>query len=72
MHPPGLRADLRRGLLALFAFGSGGFLALVAHDNKKKDLMEWASFNRGTLLRHQLCATGTTIAPFASFPLRLL
>ena len=35
-------------------------IALVAHDNKKKDLMEWASFNRGTLLRHQLCATGTT------------
>ncbi|MEZ7912113.1 MAG: methylglyoxal synthase [Propionivibrio sp.] len=35
-------------------------IALVAHDNKKKDLMEWARFNRGTLLRHQLCATGTT------------
>ena len=35
-------------------------VALVAHDNKKKDLMEWAEFNRGTLARHDLCATGTT------------
>lgn len=35
-------------------------IALVAHDNKKKDLMEWAKFNRGSLLEHDLCATGTT------------
>ena len=35
-------------------------IALVAHDNKKKDLMEWAKFNRGLLLKHELCATGTT------------
>lgn len=35
-------------------------IALVAHDNKKKDLMEWARFNRGTLRQHDLCATGTT------------
>ena len=35
-------------------------IALVAHDNKKKDLMEWARFNRGSLLAHDLCATGTT------------
>lgn len=35
-------------------------IALVAHDHKKKDLMEWARFNRGLLLRHELCATGTT------------
>ena len=35
-------------------------VALVAHDNKKQDLLEWARFNRGTLGRHQLCATGTT------------
>ena len=35
-------------------------IALVAHDNKKKDLMEWARFNRGTLTQHTLCATGTT------------
>ncbi len=35
-------------------------IALVAHDNKKKDLIEWALFNRAVLARHDLCATGTT------------
>jgi methylglyoxal synthase len=35
-------------------------IALVAHDNKKKDLLEWAMYNRGSLQRHELCATGTT------------
>ena len=35
-------------------------IALVAHDNKKLDLLEWAKFNRGTLARHNLFATGTT------------
>ena len=35
-------------------------IALVAHDHKKKDLMEWAEFNRGSLIQHELCATGTT------------
>ena len=35
-------------------------IALVAHDNKKGDLLEWAHFNRGTLSRHFLFATGTT------------
>jgi methylglyoxal synthase len=35
-------------------------VALVAHDNKKSDLLEWARFNRDTLADHQLFATGTT------------
>ncbi|TMM09761.1 MAG: methylglyoxal synthase [Actinobacteria bacterium] len=35
-------------------------IALIAHDNCKKDLLEWAKFNRGTLERHELYATGTT------------
>jgi methylglyoxal synthase len=35
-------------------------IALVAHDNKKTDLMEWAHFNHDTLSRHILFATGTT------------
>ncbi len=35
-------------------------IALVAHDNKKKDLLDWARFNRGTLQRNRLFATGTT------------
>lgn len=35
-------------------------IALVAHDNKKPDLLEWARFNRETLAAHHLVATGTT------------
>ena len=35
-------------------------IALVAHDNKKKDLLEWARFNRETLSHHHLFGTGTT------------
>ncbi len=35
-------------------------IALVAHDNMKQDLVEWAEFNYHTLLRHSLVCTGTT------------
>lgn len=35
-------------------------IALIAHDNRKADLLAWARFNRGTLAEHQLLATGTT------------
>jgi len=35
-------------------------IALVAHDNKKSDLLEWALFNRDLLLQHELYATETT------------
>ena len=35
-------------------------IALVAHDGKKTDLLEWAAFNQGTLERHALYATSTT------------
>jgi methylglyoxal synthase len=35
-------------------------IALISHDNKKQDMMEWAKYNIGTLEKHQLYATGTT------------
>lgn len=35
-------------------------IALIAHDNRKDDLCDWARFNRGTLAKHQLFGTGTT------------
>jgi methylglyoxal synthase len=35
-------------------------IALVAHDNKKRNLVEWAKFNRDLLAHHQIFATGTT------------
>ena len=35
-------------------------IALVAHDNKKKDLIEWANHNALVLAKHELIATGTT------------
>jgi len=35
-------------------------IALVAHDHKKRDLLEWAHFNREALADHIIVATGTT------------
>lgn len=55
-------------------------IALIAHDNRKHDLLDWARCNRGMLMHHDLFATGTTgsilsyelgldITRFASGPL---
>ena len=40
--------------------GSEKRIALVAHDNRKHDLLAWAIYNRETLIQHELIATGTT------------
>jgi methylglyoxal synthase len=35
-------------------------IALIAHDNRKADILDWARYNKDTLGRHALFATGTT------------
>ncbi|TGL90421.1 methylglyoxal synthase [Leptospira congkakensis] len=35
-------------------------IVLIAHDNRKEDLLDWVKYNRGTLSKHHLSATGTT------------
>jgi len=35
-------------------------IALVAHDSRKKDLIEWAEWNYKVLIHHKLISTGTT------------
>jgi methylglyoxal synthase len=50
-------------------------IALVAHDNKKQDLVEWAKFNRDLLAHHEVYATGTTgdmLEKELGFPIRKL
>jgi methylglyoxal synthase len=50
-------------------------IALVAHDNKKRDLVEWAKFNRDLLAHHKVYATGTTgtiLEKELGFPIRKL
>jgi methylglyoxal synthase len=35
-------------------------VALVAHDNRKRDLIEWVEWNYQTLIKHRMVCTGTT------------
>ncbi len=35
-------------------------IALIAHDERKEDLIEWVKFNKGTLSKHKLFGTGNT------------
>lgn len=55
-------------------------IALIAHDERKQDLLDWVKFNQGTLSQHNLFGTGTTgsliarevglkVKPFQSGPL---
>jgi methylglyoxal synthase len=35
-------------------------IALIAHDHRKNDLIDWCDFNKGSLSKHNLFGTGTT------------
>ena len=35
-------------------------IALIAHDSKKHELIEWCRANKDILAKHDLCGTGTT------------
>src|SRR5260221_11651438 len=39
---------------------AGRRIALIAHDNKKQDMLEWAEYNPSLLAGHELFATATT------------
>jgi methylglyoxal synthase len=45
---------------SIIKLGQKKRIALVAHDNKKQDLLEWAKWNKSLLIEHELYATGTT------------
>ena len=44
----------------LIPMGKQKHIALIAHDNRKQDLINWVAQNREILSRHFLCGTGTT------------
>lgn len=43
-----------------FTIGKQKTIALIAHDGKKRELIEWCAENRAILEKHFLCGTGTT------------
>jgi methylglyoxal synthase len=50
----------KNGHVATTPMGERKKIALIAHDHRKVDLLEWARFNRDELENHQLFGTGTT------------
>src|SRR5216684_9160033 len=60
-HPGSMHTRSRKPLPVIGPRdGSPRRIALVAHDNKKRDLLDWARFNRDLLADHRLFGTGTT------------
>ena len=56
-----------------FTIGKQKRIALIAHDGKKKELIEWCKTNKEILRNHFLCGTGTTarmIADHTDLPVK--
>ena len=47
-------------MVSIKKLGKRKRIALVAHDNRKSDLIDWAEHNKIVLAKHELVATGTT------------
>ena len=43
-----------------YTMGEVKRIALIAHDNRKEALLNWACENKEELKKHKLCGTGTT------------
>ena len=46
--------------LITLTIGKQKNIALIAHDGKKKEMLEWCEWNKKLLQKHFLCGTGTT------------
>ena len=55
-----LESDRERIMPTMIAMAGKKNIAIVAHDNRKEELCEWAGFNRQVLAEHSLYATATT------------
>lgn len=56
-----------------FTIGKQKRIALIAHDGKKQELIQWCADNKGGLQKHFLCGTGTTaklIADYTGLPVK--
>lgn len=52
----------RGNVMTIHKLGKQKNIALIAHDHRKKDLIDWALKNKELLGGHFLCGTGTTAA----------
>ncbi len=43
-----------------FTIGKQKTIALIAHDGKKQEMIQWCEVHKDVLSRHFLCGTGTT------------
>ena len=56
----GVLTDMINNEFITFTIGKQKTIALIAHDGKKQELIEWCEENREILRKHFLCGTGTT------------